>query len=73
MTIDLKQISIKIGCSFQTNSTIMKDQFSNYVIQKMIDMAKLPQPQAADGQDLAPCDNSVPVHLWETHFNMVKE
>ena len=49
MTIDLKQISIKIGCSFQTDSTITKDQFSNYVIQKMIDMAKLPQPQAADG------------------------
>ena len=51
----------------------MKDQFSNYVIQKMIYMAKLPQPQAAEEQDLAPCDNSVPVHLWETHFNIVKE
>ena len=43
--LDLKQISIKIGCSFQTNYTIMKDQFLNYVIQKMIDMVKLPQPR----------------------------
>lgn len=41
---------------------MMKNQFSKYIIQKMIDMAKL--PQAAGGQDQAPCDNSAQVHLW---------
>lgn len=39
--LDLKQISIKIGCSFQTNYTVMKDQFWNYVDQKMIDMTEI--------------------------------
>ena len=49
----------------------MKDQYANYVVQKMIEVAESEAEETFTSAHSTPSACPAKVHLWETHFGQV--